>query len=147
MKRLILIIIGLCLCTALYADMNTYIIGSGAASAGPDTYYYNGDGSKDNTEAVFGDYATGYSLEYSSDAGATWSDSLDVGAIAPIVYTSGELTKSICTYTWQGLPDGSLILVRVTAYNNFGATTNTLSGAWINTAWQAPESPVGGAIE
>lgn len=47
MKRLILIIMGVLLCTPLYADMNTYIAGSGTVSGGTEYTVYITDNTTD----------------------------------------------------------------------------------------------------
>ena len=89
------------------------------------------------------DGATGYILEASVDNGQSWSLSVDTGLIAPINYTAGTVTLSLCYYAWTGLPDAGLVLIRVTAYNSFGQTINTSSGAWINKTWVSPPMPSG----
>lgn len=91
--------------------------------------------------------ATGYILEASTDNGATWSTKKDVGQITPKTYTSGSETLSLCSYTWTGLPDTGLVLIRVKAYNDYGTTTNTRAGSWFNKAWQAPAEAKGVGIQ
>ena len=91
--------------------------------------------------------ATGYILEASTDNGLTWATSIDVGAVQAVDYISGENHLLLCSYTWAGLPDTGLVLVRVTAYNAYGATINTSSGAWFNKAWVSPPAATGIGVQ
>lgn len=87
--------------------------------------------------------ATGYILESTTDDGQTWNLIADVGNIVPTVYTAGTETLSLCYYTWVGIPETGLVLIRVTAYNAYGQTINTSSGAWINRSWVSPPASTG----
>jgi hypothetical protein len=91
--------------------------------------------------------ASGYRLEYSSDNGAGWQTPKDIGMITPVDYTAtGGVHLMLCAYTWTGLPDTGLILIRVTAYNASGAATRTDAGAWYNKGWLPPIAPKGVGI-
>ncbi len=91
--------------------------------------------------------ASGYKLEYSIDNGGTWSAPKDVGMITPVDYVAGGVHLLICSYTWTGLPDAGLVLIRATAYNSVGNATNTGAGAWFNKSWAPPPMPTGTGVK
>jgi hypothetical protein len=70
------------------------------------------------------DGATGYTVQLSTDLGATWSETRDTG--------------NSVTFTWTGAPDTGLVLLRASAYNAQGEATNYKKGAWYRGDWGAP---------
>ena len=77
--------------------------------------------------------ATGYKLYQSVDQGATWDAGTDVG--------------NVTNHLILNVPDSGLVLFRVGAYNTFGESIRTWSGAWYNGDWQLPASVGGTGIE
>lgn len=76
---------------------------------------------------------TGYKVQMSVDMGASWSVEKDAG--------------NQNTYIWVGVPDTGLVLFRAVAYNNFGESVQTKSGAWYCGDWELPNSPNGLGIK
>ena len=76
--------------------------------------------------------ATGYKLYISTDNGQTWSEGIDVG--------------NVTTYTLT-VPDHQLVLIRASAYNNFGESIRTDAGVFYNSDWLAPEKPSGTGVK
>jgi len=91
--------------------------------------------------------ATGYIIEASMDNGTTWTTKKDIGAIVPVDYVAGTSHILLCSYTWTGLPDTGLVLIRVIAYNSIGQACRTEAGSWFNKAWSAPDAPTGVGIQ
>jgi len=76
--------------------------------------------------------ATGYKLYISTDNGQTWDAGTDVG--------------NVTTYTLT-VPDHQLVLIRASAYNDFGESIRTDAGVFYNSDWLAPEKPSGTGVK
>lgn len=66
--------------------------------------------------------ADGYRISISADSGQTWAQVSEV--LAPIVEAVIDV------------PDGQLILIRASAYNNISEAVSTHTGVWFNSTWQ-----------
>jgi hypothetical protein len=77
--------------------------------------------------------ATGYKIQKSIDAGATWQTPIDVG--------------NITTYTYTNVEENALVLFRTSAYNAMGESMRTWSGAWYDHRLRPINSPSGTAIQ
>ena len=68
------------------------------------------------------DRAKGYKIYASTDLGKTWGDGLDVG--------------DVVTHKYENLPDTTIVLFRISAYNDSGETIRHEFGAWYNGLWK-----------
>ena len=75
------------------------------------------------------DGATGYKIYKSLDLGTTWSTGVDVG--------------NITLYKITGVEENTLILFRVSAYNQTGEAIRTEYGAWYDHRKKPPLNPTG----
>ena len=76
--------------------------------------------------------ATGYKIYISLDCGQSWDDGLDVG--------------NVTTYKIN-VPDHQLVLLRASAYNNFGESIRTDAGVFYNSDWKRPGKPSEASVE
>ena len=72
--------------------------------------------------------AKGYKIYISDDNGQSWTVLEDD--------IPQNQTQAVIE-----VPDHKLILIRVSAYNDFGETINSASGAFFNSDWRRPEMP------
>lgn len=79
------------------------------------------------------DGATGYKLYMSIDNGQTWDTGSDVGNVTEVTDFS--------------VPDGQLVLIRVSAYNAQGESIRHDAGVFYNSSWKVPSQPSGAGIE
>lgn len=77
--------------------------------------------------------AMGYTVQYSLDAGMTWTDPIDVGEVV--------------RYRVTELPGDQLILFRVGAYDTQDMVTNMWSGAWYDGSKRPALRPGGARVK
>jgi len=73
--------------------------------------------------------AIGYKIQKSIDLGATWSTPIDVG--------------NVTMYKFTGVEENTLVLFRVSAYNQIGEAIRTEAGAWYDHRKKPPIQPLG----
>jgi len=72
--------------------------------------------------------ADGFKIEQSVDLGATWGSELDI--------PDGTATSADVT-----VPDNTLTLIRVGAYNSVGTAWRLNVGVWAHSGWNIPDKP------
>ena len=81
--------------------------------------------------------ATGYKVETSVDAGATW---VEIPTLTFTTRTEGTLNLANATIT---VADNVLVLARVGAYNAVGISWRLEAGIFYNGAWRPLHAPTG----
>jgi hypothetical protein len=81
-------------------------------------------------DAVTG--ATGYKLHMSTDLGATWGTAVDT---------------TVAEYTYQAVPENTLVLFKVCSVNAAMTSCNHWSGAWYDHRLKMPVSVGLGVIQ